>query len=82
MDAAEYVKKRDNILREADVKALRELMPPITSDLVAEITLHKARYEVVTMPDDLRQASRAWLEERSYTRLGGMPWPPGKELPD
>ncbi len=53
---------------------------PIDDEAVL-IAMHKARYEVPDIPDELRHASREWLESRGFDRLRGTPWPPKGVLP-
>lgn len=45
------------------------------------IALHKSRYELRSMPDDLRKESGDWLRERGYGRLGLGAILPDGELP-
>ena len=35
-----------------------------------EITLHKMRTAITTMPEEMRAASKAWLEERGHQSWG------------
>ena len=49
--------------------------------MVALAAMHKARFEITTMPDNLRHASRVWLTRHGYTRLRELPWPPEGALP-
>ena len=48
---------------------------------VAEVALHKARFDAVSIPREMRAASREWLESRGYKRMMNMPWPPAGVLP-
>lgn len=45
------------------------------------LILHKARYECTAMPGNLREESRAWLEEHGYRRMTGDPLLPKGEYP-
>lgn len=63
-----------------DMDWAREMMPNMSDD-VRLIAMHKTRYEIRTIPDDERHASRSWLEERDLSRLGFLPWPPLGVLP-
>lgn len=51
-----------------------------TEDVILT-AMHKARYEVPDIPDELRHESREWLESRGHDRLSGIPWPPKGKLP-
>lgn len=75
--------RRDLALTNLDLAYARAVCPPgcTVSDHALLVGLHKARYECTTVSDHLRHASRAWLEERSYQRYRGLPWPPEGELP-
>jgi hypothetical protein len=42
--------------------------------------LHKLRYELTGVPDELRHESRAWLESQGFGRYKNFPWPPKGEL--
>ena len=66
-----YLKDRDAAVR-AGGKAFHAFcmkqgygMDPKTE----EISLHKLRSAITTMPDEMRRASRQWLTERGY-----QPW--------
>lgn len=45
------------------------------------IAMHMARYENSFIPDDYRQKSREWLEERKLSRVFGAAWPKKGVLP-
>lgn len=75
-----YRTERNRIMREMDVAAAQKMFPQMDPESV-EVMLHKARYEVVEMGPELRQASRAWLELRGYSRMKMQPWPPAGVLP-
>lgn len=72
--------ERVAILKNGDTDVLRALMPGMTAE-VAEITLHKCRYDCTALPAEMRHASRAWLAERSYGAMGGRDLLPEGELP-
>jgi hypothetical protein len=39
---------------------------PFPSEEVAEIAYHKCRTAIMTLPEDMRLASKRWLNERNY----------------
>ena len=86
MSIDEYVKKRNEILRTMDVFGFVSLMLDVEGNYinpdVALLTMHKARYEVFSMPRELRNESREWLEKRGYSRMYGLAWPPAGVMPE
>jgi hypothetical protein len=85
---AEYIAERNRVLTEMNIQAARELLleasavepSELPSDEEMVVTMHKTRYELPAIPKELREASGRWLQERGYSRLRGLPWPPA--LPD
>lgn len=78
-----FLEARNKALRDLDLDFCRNQCGYPMTDEVALITLHKARYECKDIEDELRLASRHWLEEHGYKRLGGMAFPKDKlELPE
>lgn len=71
--------RRDKALAELDMEWAREQMLTASSDEVRLISMHKARYEAVNIEPALRLESKAWLQERGYGRLYGLPFT--EELP-
>ena len=69
-------------LMHLDMEYAREMIPEASSDEVRLVAMHKARYELVTMPPELRHESRAWLEKFGFNRHKQQPWPPVGELPE
>jgi len=66
-----YLSERDRIVAALDLKAYRELgkaygFPVADDGRIALVALHKARTAITAMPDELRDASEAWLKERGY----------------
>lgn len=67
-----YNKRRNEILVAGDIDAMIELMAANNNGLrpssrhIAEITFHKARTGVRTLPMVLRIVSKKWLIERGY----------------
>ena len=78
---AAYVAERDKALTNLDaswVMAKDSRMSPEA----ALIAMHKMRYECTGVAADLRHASRQWLEQHRYGRLGSLPWPTDGTLPE
>ena len=71
---------RVEILKRGDTQAMRALMPGMTAE-VAEITLHKCRYDCTALPAEMRHASRSWLAERGYGAMLGRDLLPEGVLP-
>lgn len=65
----DFSRRRDEALRTLDMDYARTAIPGASSDEVRLMALHKARYETTRIAPELRQESRAWLEERGDTRL-------------
>lgn len=82
----EFIHRRNEILRKMDILSYVQLMLEVNDEFVtpniAELVMHKARYELFSMPPELRQESREWLESRGYSRMCGLAWPPGTFLPE
>ena len=72
--------ERHAALTALDMAWARKLIPNASSDDVLLAAMHKARYEIPSLPDELRHESRRWLEERSLSRFGKLPWPPAGQL--
>lgn len=81
LDIAALVADRDRALVDLDLGWVRKMLPNLPDDEAGLAALHKARYEVPTMPDELRHASREWLESRGMKRGVDAPWPPQGVLP-
>lgn len=67
-----YNAKRDAMLLKGDPQALIDFqiengLQHASSIEVAEITLHKTRTGIVTLPREVRRASWVWLTERGYS---------------
>jgi len=73
---------RNLALIELDMEYARMVLPGLSSDEVRLAAMHKARYEILSMPPELRHESRAWLEKFGFTRWRQIPWPPAGELPE
>lgn len=87
----DWIKARDQALLNLDVEyAKREVMPDIPPEVFADLggdefvlsCLHKARYELTSMPPEARCASREWLEARGLSRLRNLPWSEDGSLPE
>jgi hypothetical protein len=68
-----FTKERDEALASGDVDRVlafwRKYNPHMrepSSRLVAEMAMHKARTAATTLPMEVRQASKQWLQERGY----------------
>ena len=81
MEMSDWNEQRNVALTNLDVAWARDYMPGASSDEVRLIAMHKARYECTGLTDDLRHASREWLQQRGYNRLHGAFLPDG-ELPE
>lgn len=71
-DVKAYNAKRDAMLLKGDPQALIDFqiansLPVASCIEVAEITLHKTRTGVATLPREVRRASWRWLTERGYS---------------
>lgn len=69
-----YLIARNDILAKGDPDALMQFMldwklPVPSNRYAAEVTLHKARTGAVSLPRELRVASKRWLTERGYGSL-------------
>ncbi len=68
----EYIEKRDAAViaavRDGDINPIKQLLIDTTgmcpSDEVIWRTAHKMCCNITTMPDDLQEKSKQWLEER------------------
>lgn len=80
-EAEAYTRERDEALRTLDLGWARKNAPRAADDEVLLLALHKTRYEVTTVPAELRHESRRWMEEHGYSRRGGVPWPDAGVLP-
>ena len=91
-EAVEVFGKIDKILRDLDIEGARILyrnsgVPEIeriareAPDYTILMSLHKARYENMHIPEPLRHQSGTWLRKRGLSRLNGMPILPEGQLP-
>jgi len=81
MPLEDYLIKRNSALINLDMEFARKMMPGADNDHVRLIAMHKARYEVISINDDLRLESGNWLRKRGYGRMMGEPVLPDGELP-
>jgi hypothetical protein len=79
LDAA--MAERDQALMTLDMEYARRFMPGASSDFVRLAAMHKVRYEITTMPRELRHESGAWLREMGYGRQCGLDLLPEGQLP-
>jgi len=80
-DIDDFVKRRNKALLTMDMEYLREVLPEASSDFIREAAGHKARYEIVGMPPELRHASGNWLRKHGLGRSTGSDLLPEGELP-
>lgn len=79
--AQSYIEQRDEALANLDIEWARNQCGG-GSDEMLILALHKSRYEAKQVDPKLRRASGKWLQERSYGRIGGLPWPTDGSLPE
>lgn len=80
MKLEQYLAERNAAFESLNIDwAIRQA--PYMSREVAEIALHKGRYECVTMPPALRHESAMWLRERGFKRMSGDEILSDDELP-
>jgi hypothetical protein len=81
----QWVAKRDKALIELNIDWFRKQHPLVgaiaSSDEVLLISMHKARYQIPTIPTRLRHASGDWLRERGYGITKDIPLLPPGRLP-
>jgi len=72
MDIADYFRLRDAAVLAGGEEFHRFLVSQsrYKSPELEEITLHKMRTAITTMPNEMRAASKAWLEERGHSSWG------------
>jgi hypothetical protein len=80
-----YLRERHEALRTLDMAWARRQAKAMGARNINDDELlagmHKARYEVVDMPRELRHESAAWLRERGLGAMGGRPLLPEGKLP-
>jgi hypothetical protein len=82
LDSVEaWVAERDAALIALDESYVAKTMPK-ANPAIRLLILHKARYEAVNVPAELRHASGKWLRDGGYVRLTGTPVLPEGELPE
>jgi len=71
----DFIAERDAVLIDGDLDKMiafhqiyysRRPVPPRET---VEVSLHKARTAVLSLPAEVRAASKAWLEERGYKSM-------------
>jgi len=72
-EVAAYVKARDAVLLRGDVDECMTFLrlhnpqlPPPSSRMVAEMTMHKAITGAKSLPIAYRRASKHWLQRRGF----------------
>jgi hypothetical protein len=66
-----YVKERDRAFIAGDMKWFAKQLPWHARKVVIEMAFHKARLEIVTLPENLRRESAQWLVDRGLKRTDG-----------
>jgi len=79
--------QRNRVLTEFDVEAVKKQLmengqPPCDVDMLAVVTLHKARYECTDIDRILRAKSGEWLRQRHFKRMYGEELLPEGQLPE
>ena len=82
MTISAEVVERNMALAELDMNWARRMMPGASSDFVRLLAMHKARYEITTMPAELRHESGRFLREHFASRMFGMDLLPEGKLPE
>lgn len=77
----QFLKERDEALVSLDLEYARRKFPQAADETLL-MALHKARVEVLTMPETLRRKSMEWLKERGYGPMTEVNWPEDGSLPE
>ena len=75
-----WLAERHDALCSMDTGWFANYMDRLPDHPIVLVAMHKMRYEILSMPDNLRRESRAWLVKQGYSRMGGVPWPPADKL--
>jgi hypothetical protein len=73
--------ERDRALLALDLDYARKQFPHASSDEVLLLSMHKARYELPSLPREARLESAEWLRANHYSGYGRPLLPPG-QLPE
>ena len=79
---ATMIRERNNALIALDLTWARNVMGHHAHDLTLLAAMHKARYDIPSIPDALRHESAAWLRAHKMTGMFGMPLLPPGQLPE
>lgn len=79
-----FLDERDAALIAMDVERMRKLMgmPEHARPLALLAGMHKARYNIPSIPAELRHESAAWLRAHGLTDIHGIPLLPPGQLPE
>jgi len=77
----ELINEKNKALCELDMVYARDLLPSASCDYSRLASLHKARYECVEIPRELRHESGLWLKENNFKRMTGEEILPEGVLP-
>lgn len=74
IDISEYIKKRDKALITLDKEKLEELFTDTDTEIPEDeevfwAGVHKARIQVTSMPETLKDESRMWLLANGYCEM-------------
>jgi hypothetical protein len=89
MTPEEEYRERLRVLAELDVEKFQEMLAPAALRVLMNvpeeqrretlvISMHRARYELVEMPEEVREESRRFLQAAGVRRLHGAAWPDDK----
>lgn len=81
-DFEKDIAERNRALANLDMEYARKMFPGASSDYVRLAAMHKARYEMVSLPAELRHESGLWLRLNGFKRLTGQDLLPEGELPE
>lgn len=78
---AAMIRERDNALIALDLTWARNVIGHHAHDLSLLAAMHKARYNIPSIPDALRHESAEWLRAHKMSDLFGVPLLPPGQLP-
>lgn len=77
-----WIQERNKHLIALDLSWARNKFGEGVSDLALLAFMHKARYNIPSIPEALRHESGAWLREFELTDFDGAPLLPRGQLPE
>lgn len=81
-ELAEFMRERDKALIALDIGWARQMIGRIDDDFMLLVAMHRARYNIPSIPDALRHESAAWLRAHDMADIEGVPLLPPGELPE